>query len=86
MRNSPSGLDPDVANICEPLAAKNANALVLNVTEGRMYSDLTRVRQILFNLLSNACKFTQSGTVALTVSAEIAPAGAAREATSLSFR
>ena len=65
----------DVATICEPLAAKNSNALVVNVTDGGMYSDLTRVRQILFNLLSNACKFTHSGTVALTVSAEIAPAG-----------
>ena len=65
----------DVATVCEPLAAKNSNALVVNVTDGRMYSDLTRVRQILLNLMSNACKFAHSGTVALTVSAEIAPAG-----------
>ena len=32
-----------------------------------MRADLTKVRQSLFNLLSNACKFTQQGTVGLTV-------------------
>jgi signal transduction histidine kinase/CheY-like chemotaxis protein len=57
----------DVATISEPLAAKNSNTLVMNIEDGGMYSDLTRIRQILFNLLSNACKFTKSGTVELTV-------------------
>ena len=60
----------DVATISEPLAAKNFNKLVLNVADGTMYSDLTRIRQILFNLLSNACKFTQSGTVELAITSE----------------
>jgi signal transduction histidine kinase/DNA-binding response OmpR family regulator len=60
----------DVATITEPLAAKNANRLVIQVEDGRMYSDLTRVRQILFNLLGNACKFTHSGTVELSVTSE----------------
>ncbi len=32
-----------------------------------MTGDLTKVRQILFNLLSNAAKFTENGTIALTV-------------------
>ncbi len=65
----------DVATISEPLAAKNSNKLVMHVAEGGMYSDLTRVRQILFNLLGNACKFTHSGTVQLTVSGETTSQG-----------
>ena len=32
-----------------------------------MHADLTKVRQVLFNLLSNACKFTEQGTVTLAV-------------------
>jgi CheY-like chemotaxis protein len=38
-----------------------------------MHADLTKVRQVLFNLLSNACKFTQNGLVALKVEREGAP-------------
>ena len=35
-----------------------------------MHSDVTRIRQVLLNLLSNACKFTQGGTVRLAVTRE----------------
>jgi CheY-like chemotaxis protein/anti-sigma regulatory factor (Ser/Thr protein kinase) len=35
-----------------------------------MRADLTKVRQALFNLLSNACKFTERGTVGLAVGRE----------------
>ena len=35
-----------------------------------MHADVTRLRQCLLNLLSNACKFTKGGTVSLTVTRE----------------
>jgi signal transduction histidine kinase len=60
----------DVQATAKPLAEKNGNALVVEGAEsaGTMQSDVTRVRQCLLNLLSNACKFTQKGTIRLTVS------------------
>jgi signal transduction histidine kinase/CheY-like chemotaxis protein len=53
----------------QPAAERNSNRLLLKVADdvGSMHSDVTKVRQILFNLLSNACKFTQDGTVTLEV-------------------
>ncbi len=55
-------------SVGEPLAAKNGNALVMNVPDniGVMHNDETRLRQCLLNILSNACKFTENGTVSLT--------------------
>ena len=52
-----------------PLAAKNNNTLTVEADPGlgTMHADLTKVRQSLLNLLSNACKFTKEGTVALKV-------------------
>src|SRR5262245_21131509 len=57
----------DVVTTIQPLAQKNANALEVHCPEdiGSMFSDQTKVRQGLFNLLSNACKFTEAGTVRL---------------------
>ncbi|MBI3736415.1 response regulator, partial [Candidatus Sumerlaeota bacterium] len=62
----------DVTTIIQPLVEKNHNALKIEVDSGvgLMHSDLTRVRQGLFNLLSNAAKFTSNGTVSLQVRAE----------------
>ncbi|PIG93069.1 response regulator [Gloeocapsopsis sp. IPPAS B-1203] len=59
----------EVINTIAPLAEKNHNALIVNCPEcaGTMYADLTKVRQSLFNLLSNACKFTEKGKIVLTV-------------------
>jgi CheY-like chemotaxis protein/two-component sensor histidine kinase len=59
-------IDAVVATI-EPLVKKNENRLRVEVDPGltEMRADLTKVRQALFNLLSNAAKFTQDGEVAL---------------------
>jgi signal transduction histidine kinase/CheY-like chemotaxis protein len=61
-----------VAAMVRPLVEKNGNAFELAVDEqiGAMHADLTRVRQILLNLLGNASKFTSNGTVSLTVTRE----------------
>jgi PAS domain S-box-containing protein len=60
----------DVVTTVQPLVEKNANTLVVQRPDalGTMRADLTKVRQNLFNLLSNACKFTKQGTIGLTVS------------------
>jgi CheY-like chemotaxis protein len=62
----------DIAAVIQPLAQKNANRLDVRWPEGigTMRADLTKVRQALFNLLSNACKFTDHGTVSVAVSRE----------------
>jgi signal transduction histidine kinase/DNA-binding response OmpR family regulator len=60
----------DVESTIRPLVAKNQNRLELHLADdvGRMHADVTRVRQVLFNLLSNACKFTEKGAITLEVS------------------
>jgi PAS domain S-box-containing protein len=63
----------DVAETIRPLAHKNSNTLKVHFPDdfGTMHTDLTKMRQTLFNLLSNACKFTEQGTITLAVSREI---------------
>jgi Amt family ammonium transporter len=58
-----------VAGTAAPLFAKNQNEFVLDFDDdlGSVRSDVTKVRQGLLNLLSNAAKFTNQGTVTLTV-------------------
>ena len=62
----------DVTTTIRPLVEKNANRLEIRAAEGlgTMRSDLVKVRQTLLNLLSNACKFTDHGTVELTARRE----------------
>jgi len=61
-----------IKSLGEPLAQKRANKLVFEGlgTLGIIESDQTRIRQCLLNLLSNACKFTESGTVTVRSSVE----------------
>jgi signal transduction histidine kinase/DNA-binding response OmpR family regulator len=59
----------DVEATIRPLVEKNQNLLEVTCPAdiGTLHADLTRVRQILFNLMSNAAKFTQHGRVGLDV-------------------
>src|SRR6202011_4350028 len=59
----------EIVTTVQPAAAKNSNEIKLHVSEnvGFMRADITKVRQILFNLLSNACKFTDHGTITVHV-------------------
>ncbi|MEO6862983.1 MAG: PAS domain S-box protein, partial [Microcoleus sp.] len=69
-----AALIEEVADTATPLIEKNNNTLNLQqITNfGTMNGDITKVRQILLNLLSNAAKFTQNGTITLTASRESA--------------
>lgn len=60
----------DLVLTSQSIVEKNGNTLqVLGCPKelGSMHADLTRVRQVLLNLLSNAAKFTEKGTITLTV-------------------
>ncbi len=60
----------DIAHTIQPLLMKNKNTLEVHLAAevGEMHADLTKVRQIILNLLSNACKFSLAGdTVVLEV-------------------
>src|SRR5262245_2783924 len=63
----------DVITTVRPLAQKNDNTLELRCGDdlGSIHADMTKVRQALLNLLSNACKFTENGTITLRVSSEL---------------
>lgn len=61
-------IDSLVATI-RPLVEKNGNTLHVSYSDnlGTLYADQTKVRQVLLNLLSNAAKFTEHGTIWLEV-------------------
>ncbi len=62
----------EVATTVTPLVSKNGNRLEVRCEEslGEMHADQTRLRQSLLNLLSNASKFTDNGTISVDVSAD----------------
>ena len=62
-----------IRDISAPLVSKNNNAFQCNIQDGigAMRQDETKLRQCLSNLLSNAAKFTEAGTVTLEVDASL---------------
>ena len=67
----------EVATTVGPLVEKNGNVLrvVHSADPGTMRADQVKVRQILFNLLSNASKFTERGTITLDIDRAVEPDG-----------
>ncbi|MEG4864662.1 MULTISPECIES: sensor histidine kinase [unclassified Microcoleus] len=59
----------DVAKTVQPLFLRNTNRLNIECPKdiGELHSDKIKFTQILFNLLSNAAKFTEKGTITLSV-------------------
>ena len=57
----------EVQTLATPLVEKNGNTLLIDTPAdlGSMHTDLTKLKQSLLNLLSNAAKFTEQGTVTL---------------------
>src|SRR5437762_3769327 len=59
----------DMVATLQPAIEKNGNTLQVRVADevNTMHADVVKVRQILLNLLSNACKFTDHGSIAVNV-------------------
>jgi two-component system sensor histidine kinase/response regulator len=62
----------EINETIQPLASQNSNTFTVNVVPdlSSVHADCTRLKQCLFNLLSNACKFTQAGEVDLSIAQE----------------
>jgi signal transduction histidine kinase len=69
----------DVVSTIRPLVAQNGNTLEVTLASGvgdvELTTDSTKLRQSLWNLLSNACKFTTNGRVTLHIALEQAAGG-----------
>ena len=67
----------EVVDTIRPLVEKKGNTLTVDCPPevGTVHADTTKLRQVLFNLLSNANKFTENGRVTLTVRRVPDPAG-----------
>ncbi len=59
----------EVTDTLHPVITKNNNTLIIQCPDdiGTMRADMTKLRQCLFNLLSNASKFTENGRITLAV-------------------
>jgi PAS domain S-box-containing protein len=72
-----SRLLDEVKVIVGPMMKKNENTLVIDcpIDIGSVRTDVTKLKQSLINLLSNAAKFTKQGTVTLRLARETGPEG-----------
>lgn len=63
----------NVISTTRPLVAKNSNQMETHFAAnlGGMFADLTKVRQVLINLIGNAAKFTKEGTIQLSVARQM---------------
>ena len=70
-----AALIKEVQTRVQPLLVANSNTLIVNCPNdmGTMHADWIKVRQILLNLLDNATKFTEHGSIILDVSREDDP-------------
>lgn len=59
----------EIINVIKPVAAKRGNKLVVSIDNKHtsIVSDAIKLRQVIYNLLSNACKFSENGNVQLSV-------------------
>ena len=73
-----------VVTTVQPMLGKNGNTLIVNCDRniGTIYSDLSKLRQALLNLVSNAAKFTDQGKITINVwkeEEEVLPIGNSEE-------
>ena len=67
---APFNANLTIMELCDtivPLVNKNNNKLIVDIPAdiNVMYADITKFRQTLYNILSNACKFTENGEIKL---------------------
>jgi signal transduction histidine kinase len=67
-----TSLVAEVSNLVKPKMQNNANHFKINIHNslGTVTNDYKRLKQVLLNLLNNAAKFTNNGTVTLSISRE----------------